>query len=50
MATNFAMSNYAKSIKIFYEENPDAANESTESTPSTKEAKSKTKKKKSSSH
>ena len=50
MATNFAMSNYAKSIKIFYEENPDAANESTESTPSTKEAKFKTKKKKSSSH
>ena len=50
MATNFAMSNYAKSIKIFYEENLDAANESTESTPSTKEAKSKTKKKKSSSH
>ena len=44
MATNFAISNYAESIKLFYEENSDAANESTESTPLPKEAKSKKKK------
>ena len=48
MATNFAISNYAKSIKLFYEENSDAAKESTESTPLRKEIKIKKKKKTSS--
>ena len=50
MATNFAISNYAESIKLFYEENPAAVNESTESTPSPKEAKSKKMKRKSAPH
>ena len=47
MATNFAISNM-QSIKLFYEENSDAAKESTESTPLRKEIKIKKKKKTSS--
>jgi hypothetical protein len=38
MATNFAISNYAKAIKVFYEENPEAV-ESNESAKSAEEKK-----------